>query len=105
MHAQPTFEELLSGMTCDGRFDHLRIILTKNSNRTIPEKYLMVTKRGFSLIKLRKVDYHESKIKMELECLSTGIVRQISLDICDSEFKFLLISWQDIRKLVVVENT
>ncbi len=95
------FEELLDGMTANGRYDYLRIILTKNGNRTIPQEYLMVTKKGFSLVKLKGVDYDSGRIHLDFECAATGDVKQIHLDIEDTDFKFILVSWQDLRKMVV----
>ena len=97
------FEELLDGMTPNGKYDYLRIILTKNSNRTIPEKYLMVTEHGFSKIKLLAVDFLKDSISIDFQCTSTGMVKSVNLDVEDSEFRFLLVGWNDIRKMVLDE--
>jgi len=98
------FEELLDGMTPNGKYDYLRIILTKNGNHTIPQEYLMITKHGFSKVKLLAVDYLKDSIRMDFQCTSTGMVKSIYLDVEDRDFKFLLVDWDDIRKMVLDEN-
>ena len=62
------FNSLISGMTHNGRYDYLRIVLTKNNNKTIGQKYLMITKKGFSVVKLKGVDYISGRIRMDFEC-------------------------------------
>ena len=64
----------------------------------------MVTKHSFGVIKLLNVDFKENYIQMKVECLGTGMVKQIYLDVEDQAFRFLLINWDDIRGLVVEEN-
>ncbi len=64
----------------------------------------MVTKHGFSVVKLLKVDFIDERIKMDFQCMTTGIRKQILIDVVDREFKFLLVSWEDIRKMAMDEN-
>ncbi len=100
-----SFEELLEGMTTKGKYDYLRIILSKNDNRTLGQKYLMATKHNFGLVKLLAVDFQENFIQMDFEDVTTGMVKQINFDVEDQEFKFMLVSWSDIKKMVLAENT
>ena len=37
---------------------------------------------------------------MVLQDVKTGIIKEISLDVNDQSFRFVLIQWNDIRKMV-----
>jgi hypothetical protein len=100
----PSFEAVLSGLTVSGRYDHLRLILSKNNNRQIGQKYLMVCRSGFQVIKLIDIDYGENQICLALQDISTGMTKSVHLDIDDPEFRFILVSWQDIREMLKGEN-
>lgn len=99
------FEELLSGMTSGGKFDYLKVILTKTKNNKwkLGEKYLIVTRNGFSVIKLLDFDF-DGRILMKFQCTSTGMIRHIVFDTNDKEFKFLLLCWDDIKGMVFDDN-
>jgi hypothetical protein len=99
-----SFEELLSGITDSGQYGHLRLILTKNDNRRFGQKYLMITPSAFGIVKLNELNFNDNQIHFELQDITTGFTKQISIDIGDNEFKFLMISWQDIRRMVLADS-
>lgn len=102
VHTTPddyTFEDIASGFT-SGMFDHMRLILTKNNDQTLGQKYLYLSRNTFGLVRLHDVDFFDNKIRMDIEVISTGLRKKVHLDINDSAFKFLLISWHDIKHIL-----
>jgi hypothetical protein len=99
-----SLEELLSGMTYSGQYGHLRVILTKNDDHRMGQKYLWVSRSAFGLVKLNDISFYDNKIHLEIEDVSSGLIKSISLDVNDDRFRFILISWQDIRGMVLAEN-
>lgn len=100
-YSQP-FEELCSGLTTS-KYEHLRLILSKNNDLTLGQKYLMVSRNNFGLVKLHNVDFVNDKIVLDMEEVSNGLRKDVLLDINDTTFKFLLVSWQDIKQIVKSE--
>ena len=100
----PSIEDLLSGMTSSGQYAHLRLILTKNNNRELRQNYLMVSRSGFQVVKLIDIEYGKNRICMTLQDISTGMIKNVYLDINDPAFRFLLISWQDIREMMMPDR-
>lgn len=94
-----SFEDLISGLTETGFYSHLRLILTKNNDRTLKQKYLMISRNAFGLVRLYDVDFDDNHISMALQDLNTGIVKNVHLEIDDTSFRFILISWQDIQEI------
>ena len=92
-----SFERLCTGFTDSGEYDHLCIIMSKNENRMLGQKYLMVSRTSFGVVKLLDVRNYENHICMALQDFSTGTIKNVHLDIDNPTFSFLLISWQDIR--------
>jgi len=41
---------------------------------------------------------------LDLQDCITGMVKQIPINVNDKSFNFLLISWDDIRRIVLAEN-
>jgi hypothetical protein len=99
-----TGDELLEGLLPNGKYSHLRIILSKNNNREFGQRYLMITPSAFGVVKLINVDYNGNKILLDLQDCITGMVKQIPINVNDKSFNFLLISWDDIRRIVLAEN-
>ena len=95
-----SFEDLASGLTDTGIYSHLRLILTKNNDHTLVQKYLYVSRDAFGLVRLHDVDFNDNQIALDLEVVSTGQNKRVYLDIDDPTFKFLLISWHDIRQIL-----
>ena len=69
-----TGEDLLEGLLPEGKYDYLRIILSKNNNRKFGQQYLMVTKNGFGVVKLNHVEFNDNEIHMDLQNERTDIV-------------------------------
>ena len=101
---QTTFDELCDELSHGGKYSHLRIILSKNNNREFGQQYLMITPFGFGVVKLIDVDYNDNKILLDVQDCTNGMIKQLTIDINDNTFSFLLISWDDIRKIVLAEN-
>lgn len=102
---QLTLDELLAGMKTTDKYDYLKIILTKNANRTIPQEYLLVSRTGFQVIRLLDIDFGNNGIIMILQDVQSGMTKKITIEAEDQRFKFLLISWQDIQQMVMEANS
>jgi hypothetical protein len=98
---QTTFAELCEELLPNGKYSHLRLILTKNNNRKFGQQYLIVSQTGFGLVKLCDLDFRENQIHLELQVLPSAVMQHISFDIDDDRFMFLLVSWEDIIKMVM----
>lgn len=99
-----SLEELLRGITDSGQYDHLRLILSKNNNRELGQKYLMVCRSGFQMVKLLDVNFEGNQICMALQDICTGMINRVQLDINDPAFRLILVSWQDIREILNSES-
>lgn len=95
----PSFDELISGMTDNGKYAHLRIILSKTKIQNYYQRYLLVTPDGFGVVQLLEGNLAGNKINLDLQDIFTDIVMKVSIDVDDDRFKFLLISWDDINTL------
>ena len=97
--------DLLSGLNPNGKYEHLQIVLSKNSNRTIRQEYLVVSPIGFWVYQLLDIDYKEGKILMTFRNTETDNIVEERLDINDSKPQLFLLCWDDIRKLVYKSKT
>ncbi len=95
----PSFDELISGMTDNGKYAHLRIILSRTKIQNYYQRYLLVTPDGFGVVELLECNLAGNKINLDLQDMSTGTVKKVTIDINDDRFKFLLISMDDINTL------
>ncbi len=95
----PSFDELISGMTDNGKYAHLRIIHSRTKIQNYYQRYLLVTTDGFGVVKLLEGNLVGNKINLDLQDVFTGSVKKVSIDVNDNRFKFLLISWDDINTL------
>ena len=94
-------DNVLSGMTPSGQFEHLKIILSRViENPHFGQKYLMVTPTAFGVIKLNDLDLKDGKIILQMQDAYSNLEKQFELDINDTSFKFLLISWNDVKNMV-----
>lgn len=96
-----SFEAVLSGLTPSGEYDHLRLILSKNNNRSLGQTYLMVCRNTFGLVRILDIDYGENQICMALQDTCSGIIKNVHLDVNDPAFRFILVSMQDIVKMMM----
>jgi hypothetical protein len=98
-----SFDELFSGLTECGRSNHLPLILSKNENRMLGQSYLMVSRTSYGLVRLDDVDLDENNVYFDLQDTCTEKVKRVPLDIKNPAFCFLLISWQDVRMMMLAE--
>ena len=99
-----TIDELCEKQLISGKYDHLQIILSKNNNHDFGQEYLYISQDAFGKVKLVDLDFVDNHIYIELQDCTTKMFIHQSIDVADKEFKFLLISWQDIRKMVLDES-
>lgn len=64
----------------------------------------MISRSGFGVVKLLDIDYGENQISMALQDISTGMIKNVQLNINDPAFRFVLISWQDIQAILKGED-
>lgn len=96
-----TEEEFLEGLLPNGKYSHLRLILSKTNELYFGKKYLMVTQTGFGVVKLCDLDYSDNEIQIYLQDVGSGIIQHFSIDVNDNAFRFFLLAWDDIRKMVM----
>ena len=102
-----TEDKLFSGLTDTGKYSNLCIRFrndTQSHSEFGHEEFLLVSRLGYRKVIINKLDFHDNKIYMEIGDCWTGRIEQIALDIEDDSFRFLLISWHDIKKLVADYN-
>jgi hypothetical protein len=105
MKLQTSEEELFAGLQAKGRYDHLKLFLSrKNEPRKLPMYFLWVSREAVGKVLLDDVDFDGSCIHLSIEDCTTGLRKLVPVDINDHEFQFLLISWDDIRSMVQMEN-
>lgn len=92
----PLLKKLIDGLESGDKFQHLRIILSSNNNRSFGQKFLMVSPSAFGVVKLLDFNVENNHIYFLLQDIITGIVNKICIDVDDESFKFLLINWNDI---------
>ena len=98
-------EDPLDGLKTDGKYEHLQLILSKNSNCTIEQEYLLVSKLGFGLYKLLDIDYQEGKILMTFRNTETDSITEERLDVNDTKPQLFLVCWDDIKRMVYKTKT
>lgn len=102
---QTTIEELLQGLSSKGRYDHLKMFLSReNIKHEFPMYFLYIGRDRFGKVRLDDLGFDGTQIHLSIEDCSTGFKKVVQLDIEDKEFQLLLIDWNDIRSLVLAEN-
>lgn len=99
-----TIDELCEKQLESGKYEHLKIILSKNDNHRFGQNYMYISRSAFGKVKLIDLDFIDGHLYIELQDCSNGLFIHNSFDVDDKEFKFLLISWQDIRNMVLTES-
>jgi hypothetical protein len=100
-----TFDELCAGLSPDGKYSHLQVFLYRiGSTHKIGQEYLYVSRSAFGKVKLNDINYKDNLVQLELQNSKTGASEQFSLDVNNTEFKFLLVSWSDIITLVMKDD-
>ena len=98
-------EELLDSMANTNVYSHLRIILSHKSHKgTLPQCYLMVCPNSFGAVELLDINYEDEKVILHPQDFSRGIDFKVFLDIHEKRYKFLLIKWQDVLDMVLLES-
>ena len=102
---QTSIEELFDGLSPEGRYANLQLILSRNADKKeLPAYYLWVSRDAFGKVLVDDLDFDGTHIHLDVQDCSTGFKKVVSIDVNDNEFQFLLISWNDIRDLVLGEN-
>jgi hypothetical protein len=100
-----TEEEFLEGLLPNGKYSHLRLILSKTNDLYFGKKFLMVTQTGFGIVKFCDLDYSDNEIQIYLQDASSGIIQHFAIDINDNAFKFFLLALDDIRKMIIDDTS
>jgi hypothetical protein len=98
-HLCTSSDELFSGLTECGRYNHLRLILSKTDNLSLGQRYLMVNKTSFGLVRLCDVDFDDNHVYFNVQ-----MTKRVGVDISDPAFSFLFISWRDVRMMMLAED-
>jgi hypothetical protein len=65
----------------------------------------MVTKTDVGLVNLMDVDCDDdNKLILALQEDTSGTIKQISINVDDNTFQFILIPWKDIKGILMVDN-
>jgi hypothetical protein len=105
MKLQTSEEELFAGLQAEGRYEHLKLFLSrKNEARKLPMYFLWVSRDAVGKVMLEDIDFDGTQVHLSIQDCTTGFKRLIPIDVNDTEFQFLLISWDDIRSMVQAEN-
>jgi hypothetical protein len=96
---RPLLKKLIDGLESGSQYQHLRIILSSNDNRTSGQKFLMVSPSAFGVVKLLEFNVENNHVFFVLQDILTGIIEKVSINVDDDTFRFLLISFDDIITL------
>ena len=103
--SQTSIQELFAGLSPDGRFAHLQLFLSrKNEKHQLPMYFLWVSRNAFGKVRLDDLDFDGTHIHLDIQECTTGFRKTVSVDVNDEGFKFLMISWDDIRNMVMTGN-
>lgn len=102
----PTPLKLDDFLKSSGKYDHLRIFLTKERKRPFERDFLLVTKAGFHKVVLKDVSYNEQtgSICLVLQDCESGEIENLYLDIQDRNLKCIFVDWRDIKNMVLEES-
>lgn len=102
---QKTLDELIECIS-NAKYLHLQLFLSRDGDFShgLGQQYLMVTPSSFGVVKLIDLDFNDNHIQMVLQDIETGLIKEIFLNIDDKSFHLLLISWDDIIKMVMDER-
>ena len=95
--------ELLDGLA-SGDNSHLKIFLHRDPyDFKLPQDFLWVDHKNFGKVTVTDIWYSGITIIMEVREYTTGIVREIHVDI-NEEPDFQMVRWQDIIEMVKSER-
>jgi hypothetical protein len=100
-----TYEELLAGMSCTNKYDHLKIILNASHNSIGKsfQRYLWVTPYDFGIARLVNVDYENDYVILQLRDEINDVDTTFTIDINVPDIKLLLVNLEDVKRLVLNE--
>lgn len=102
-HEGITYDDLFSGLSTNGIYSHLQILLHREHTITKPEfgrKFLLVSQNTFGLVRLNDLYLCDDQICLELEDVITGLTKYVIIPINDKRFRFVLIAWEDVVDIV-----
>lgn len=102
-----TYDDLFSGLSANGIYSHLQIILHREQTIQIPEfgrKFLIVSPNNFGLVRLNDLYLCDNQICLVLEDVFTGFVEPVFIPVIDKRFRFVLIDWDDVVDIVQQDN-
>lgn len=102
-HEGITYDDLFSGLSANGIYSHLQILLHREYTILRPEfgqRFLMVSPNTFGLVKLNDLHLCDNKIFMELEDAFTGVTEPVFIPVNDRTFRFVLIYWEDVVEII-----
>ena len=97
-----SLSRLIGGMRENGEYEHLMFIF-KNNPKEIAfgkDEFLLVSSEGYRKVVLNDLNYQNNKLYMEIRDCKTGRIEKTVIDINNKDFKFILISWEDILQLI-----
>ncbi len=102
----PTPLKLCDLLNNSGRYEHLRIFLTKEKKLPFERDFLLVTNAGFHKVVLKDISYDEptGSICLVLQDCESGDIENLYLDIQDRNLKCIFVDWRDIRNMVLEEG-
>ena len=102
----PTPLKLCDLLNNSGRYEHLRIFLTKEKKLPFERDFLLVTNAGFHKVVLKDISYDEptGSICLVLQDCESGDIENLYLDIQDRNLKCIFVDWRDIRHMVLEEG-
>jgi hypothetical protein len=100
----PLIEDVFEGLNSNGLYSHWQIILSREKNCALGQKYLCVSPEGFACVELINVDYLENDgvVSFFIKYTSTGQEMLVKRSLFHRP-EFLFINWEDVVDLVKSE--
>ena len=96
-------DDLLDGLV-SGNYSHLKMFFPREPHDLkLPQDFLWVDRNNFGRITLKDIRCSGKTIIIDLQEYTTGIVRDIHVDI-NEEPDFQMVRWQDLIEMVKSER-
>jgi len=96
-------DDLLDGLA-SGDNSHMKIFLHRNPNDfKLPQDFLWIDHKNFRKVTVTDIWYSGNTVIMEVREYTTGIDREIHVDI-NEKTDFQMVRWNDIVRMVVGER-
>jgi hypothetical protein len=97
-----SIEELFDGLSPEGQYANLQFFLSRSfDKKELPAYYLLVSRDAFLKVRLDDLDFNGKDIELSIYDCSTNANSTLMLDINEKDFQCLLISWDDIKEMVL----